>query len=141
MLTNLLYEVEANEIWYYKVRSYNIVRGRKIYKNWSSAVKADIGMQRPGITIEKKVTASGDKYVSLHVSKCDGKYIQVYVGTNIKKLTQVKMPSNDWRKMKSTFNFRYSVGGRKMYFKIRSYGLYNNKKKHSPFSKIKGIKL
>ena len=134
-------KVKANETWYYKIRGCIIINGKKQYGAWSEPVKAAVGMRKPEITLKKEVTPSGEKYVRMRVKKCDGQYIQVYVRTKQKRYNLVRMPNSDWRKMKSTFNFRYSVGGKKMYFRIRSYGTYNNKLIYSPYSDSEGIKL
>jgi len=133
--------IAMGKVYYYKVKAYSTSSGKTTYSQWSEPVKVSKIMQKPMLSLKKAKTSTGDKYIRLSVKKCDGPYVDVYVGIKKNKLIKIKLPVNNWKKMNSTFNFRYSSGGRRMFFRIRSYGRYNGKKVKSPYSDIKSIVL
>ena len=125
-LTYTIKKLKDNKKYYYKVRAYKTIKGKKIYGDYSKILEIKTTPKAPanlkGKRKSKKVTLSWEKskgavsYIVYRSNKKDGKY------TKIGTTKELSFVDND---AKSTY-----------YYKVRAYITVNNKNYYSPYSDI-----
>ena len=120
--------------YYYKVRAYRTVNGKKVYSNYSGVVSAKPALSNPSLTLTagtKKATVKWKKisgssgYEVYRASSKSGKY------TKVKTITKGSTVS--YTNSSLTKNKTY-------YYKVRAYRLVNGKKVYSSYSSVKSVK-
>ncbi|MBQ8198077.1 MAG: M15 family metallopeptidase [Lachnospiraceae bacterium] len=122
----------TGKTYYYKVRAYRKVNGKRVYSDYSAVVAAKASLKKPKIrtvTVEsadtalvkwKKVTGASGYYVYRSTKK-DGKY---------KKAAHIKNGAATEAYVDGQEN------GKTYFYKIRAYRKVKGKKKYSPYSGI-----
>lgn len=129
-------KVTPGKTYYYRIRPYKNVSGKKNYGSYSSIVKVKaapakvtissikVGSKRASITWKKQTDISGyEVYMS---TKKDGGYKKVKM---ISKASTTRYVKTGLTK------------GTKYYFKVRAYKTVNGKKIYGDFSSVKGIRV
>lgn len=130
-------KVSCGKTYYYKIRNYKIVNGKKVYSGYSKVYKVKAVPAATKISklkaSKKKITVSWKK-----VAKADG--YQIYRSTspysNGKKIATVGK--------KTTYTDKYSKKnkikkGVTYYYKVRAYQIVNGKKVYGEFSEVRSV--
>ena len=125
-------EVGLNTKYYYRVRAYRVVEGKKVYGGYSSAKYTKVTLGTPSITVSKngfeeaKVTIKGvtgaagyEIYRSIYKTK---KFTVVKDTTELENVDEIKLNTTN-------------------YYKVRAYIVANGKKYYSKYTSVKSIKL
>lgn len=132
----LVYEDEKCEFatsYYYKVRAYTTVNGKKKYGAYSDVVKGKTSLTKP--TLRKPVPISADT-VLLKWKKVAGAEGYMVYRSEEKKGTYKRVRSVKGEKT-TTCQLSGQENGKTYYYKIRAYRKRNGKKKYSPYSNLK----
>ncbi len=118
-----------NKTYYYKVKSYNIVNGIKVYNEESNIVKVKTKLNKT--TAKVLPYSSSSNKLKISYSKVPGaSYYQIYESTNGKK----------YKLKKTTKSLSYVRSGLKQnkvyYYKVRSYKIYKGKKYYSSYTYV-----
>ncbi len=97
------------------------------------------GMTAPKVKITKGKTGN-IRYLTIHLKKYKGKYVQIYMKKKGKKFKKINLLYNKIKKYKGKFKLQYLGKNQKLYFKVRTYKLKGKKKIYSKYSKVKKIK-
>jgi hypothetical protein len=127
--------VKKGKTYYYQIIPF--VSGYAKGASFSGAVTKKISTYwytAPKVIISKHTSSSGQRYVEITLKKYQGKYAQIqmkkgktYVNLSIKKKTI--------RGYQGKYRLRYYATGKTVQFRIRTYGVRNEKKRYSPYCK------
>lgn len=126
-----LVEASLNKNYYYRVRAYRVIDGKKVYSGYSSLKTAKVTLSTPTIVLAKnelnkvniainEVKGSAGYEVVRSLKKNKGFYV-VGTVTELKYTEEIKL------------NTTY-------YYKVRSYIVVNGKKEYSGYSAVKSVK-
>ena len=125
----------TGKTYYYKVRAYRTVNGKKVYSSYSSVVSAKPNLKAPSIslsTTSKKATTKWSKitgangYEVYRATSKDGSY------SKVKTITSGSTVSHTDSGL---------TKGKTYYYKVRAYRTVNGKKVYSSYSSVKSIKV
>ena len=129
-------KVTPGKTYYYRVRPYKNVSGKKTYGSYSSIVKVKAAPAK--VTISSVKAGAKRASVTWKKQKNISGY-EVYMSTNkdrgYKKVKTISKASTT-RYVKTGL-----TKGKKYYFKVRAYKAVNGKKIYGDFSSAKGIKI
>lgn len=124
----------TGKTYYYKIRAYKNVNGKKVYSSYSKVVSAKASLTTPTVTL-----TSGSKKATVKWKKVSGANgYEIYRATTKNgKYTNIKTIKNN-----STTSYTNSKLASKKgyYYKVRAYINVNGKKVYSSYSSIKYIK-
>ena len=124
----------TGKTYYYKIRAYKNVNGKKVYSSYSKVVSAKASLTTPTVTL-----TSGSKKATVKWKKVSGANgYEIYRATTKNgKYTNVKTIKNN-----STTSYTNSKLSSKKgyYYKVRAYINVNGNKVYSSYSSIKYIK-
>ena len=124
----------TGKTYYYKVRAYRLVNGKKVYSNYS-----DIVSSKPKLTTPTLTLSSGTKKVYVKWNKISGASgYEVYRGTS--KSGTYKRVKTISKGSTSTYTNSGLSSKKGYYYKVRAYKTVNGKKVYSSYSSIKYIK-
>ncbi|WP_455537806.1 fibronectin type III domain-containing protein, partial [Terrisporobacter sp.] len=121
--------------YYYKIRAYKTVDGKKVYGSYSSIVSAKPVLKTPGITL-----IAGSKKATVKWSKVSGSNgYEVYRATSkTGKYSKAKTVT----KGSIVSYINSNLTKRKIYYyKVRAYKTVNGKKVYSSYSTVKSVKI
>jgi len=129
-------KLSAGKTYYFKVKAYKTISGKKKYGSYSSVLTTTTKTKTPSIskvtagkkkaTVKwKKVTGATGYEVYMATSK-NGKYTKIGTTTKNNKVSYTKT------KLKSK---------KKYYFKVRTYRTVEGKKVYSSYSTVKSVKV
>lgn len=127
--------LKTGQTYYYKIRSYNMVNGKKVYSNYSSVVSSIPKLSTPNITL-----SAGSKKAYIKWKKISGasgyeiRRSPNKTGSNAKLITITKGNITSYTNSKLTSKKTY-------YYKVRAYRIVNGKKVYSSYSSTKYIKI
>lgn len=124
--------VKFNKTYYYKIRAYRTVNGKKVYSAWSAVKKQKVQVATPTI---KKVS-TGSFSVTLTWSKCSGANGYVIYRSSSKNGTYKKVNSVSGGS-KVTYKNRNLKSSTTYYYKVRAYRTVKGKKYYGSYSSIK----
>ncbi|XAM41166.1 hypothetical protein TPELB_14770 [Terrisporobacter petrolearius] len=123
----------TGKIYYYKVRSYKLVDGKKVYSNYSDIVSASPKLFTPSVTLSK-----GSKKATVKWKKISGASGYEIYRSNSKSGTYSKVKSIS-RGSTTSYTNSGLTSKKVYYYKIRAYRTVNGKKVYSSYSSIKYI--
>ncbi len=127
--------LKTGQTYYYKIRAYNMVNGKKVYSNYSSVVSSIPKLSTPNITLS---AGSKKAYISWKkISGASGYEIRRSLnktGSNAKLITITKGNTTSYTNSKLTSKKTY-------YYKVRAYRIVNGKKVYSSYSSTKYTKV
>ena len=123
--------LSSNKKYYYKIRAFKIVNGRKYYGYYSSIINGETKVSTPTV----KLSTPKSKSIKVSWNKVSGaKGYEVYRATSKK---------GTYSKRITTSNLNYTntglTKGKTYYYKVRAYKVVNKKKVYSSYSPIKSI--
>ncbi|MCZ2258651.1 InlB B-repeat-containing protein [Sporosarcina sp. G11-34] len=130
-------DLTTGKSYYYKVRSYRTMNGKKVYGSYSSIVSGKPALAKPtGVT----ATKMNSKSIKVSWKKVNGASgFQVYQATskngkykNVKTVTKGSTVSYTNKNLKPRQGY---------YYKVRAYRTVSGKKVYSPFSLVKYCKI
>lgn len=124
--------VKFNTTYYYKIRAYRTVNGKKVYSAWSTVKKQKVQVTAPAI---KKVS-TGSFSVTLTWSKCSGASGYVVYRSSSKNGTYKKV-STVKGGTKVTYKNRNLKSSATYYYKVRAYRTVKGKNYYGSYSAIK----
>ncbi|UEL47597.1 fibronectin type III domain-containing protein [Terrisporobacter hibernicus] len=121
----------TGKTYYYKVRTYRVVNGKKIYSSYSNTVSAKPVLKTPNVTLK-----AGSKKITIKWIKINGaKGYKIYRSTSKNgKYSLIKTTTSS-----SYTNSKLKKGGR-YYYKVRAYRIVNGKTIYGNYSPIKNTK-
>lgn len=121
----------TGKTYYYKVRAYRVVNGKKIYSSYSNTVSAKPVLKTPNVTLK-----AGSKKITIKWIKISGaKGYKIYRSTSKNgKYSLIKTTTSS-----SYTNSKLKKGGR-YYYKVRAYRIVNGKTIYGNYSPIKNTK-
>lgn len=125
----------TGKTYYYKVKAYRLVDGKKVYSSYSDVVSS-----KPKLTIPTVTLSSGTKKAYVKWNKISGASgYEVYRATSKSRTySRVKTVTSG----STTSYTNTSVSSKKgYYYKVRAYRTVDGKKVYSPYSSIKYIKV
>ena len=125
----------TGKTYYYKVRSYKLVDGKKVYSNYSDIVSASPKLFTPSVTLSK-----GTKKATVKWKKISGASGYEIYRSNSKSGTYSKVKSIS-RGSTTSYTNSGLTSKKGYYYKIRAYKTVNGKKVYSSYSSIKSIKV
>ncbi|MFB7141327.1 fibronectin type III domain-containing protein [Gottfriedia sp. NPDC056225] len=124
----------TNKTYYYKVKSYRVVSGKKVYGNYSSVVSAKPIPSVPTNFNATKVSSTSSKVSWSSVSGASG--YEIYRSTSI---------TGSYSLVKSTTSTSYTNSSltkkKTYYYKVRTYRTVGSTKVYSGWTSIKSVKL
>ncbi len=119
--------------YFYKVRAYKVVDGKKVYGDFSSVKKMITKSKAPVINV-KRTTKTKAKLTWKKVTGAEGYEVYMKTGKNgkYKKVTILNAKKVAYTKAKLKKGTKYS-------FKVRTYRKVGNKKIYSEWSKVKSV--
>ncbi|MCC3866126.1 DUF5011 domain-containing protein, partial [Terrisporobacter petrolearius] len=124
----------TGKTYYYKVRAYKVVDGKKQYGNFSQVVSSSPKLFTPSVTLSK-----GSKKATVKWKKISGASGYEIYRSNSKSATYSKVKSVS-RGSTTSYTNRGLTSKKVYYYKIRAYRTVNGKKVYSSYSSIKYIK-
>ena len=125
----------TGKTYYYKVRAYRYVSGKKVYSSYSSIVSAKPSLSKPSLYL-----SAGSKKAYVKWSKISGASgYEIYRASSkngyyskVKTITSGKTTSYTNSKL---------TRGKTYYYKVRAYRYVSGKKVYSSYSSIKYVKI
>ena len=128
--------VKKNTLYYYKILP--VFSQGKEKKDHAKVVSVKtFAYRQPQISVKKKKTTTGKRYLEIKFLKYEGKYADIYMG-EYRKYRKLKFKKKMIKRNHGRYRFRYISSGHIIYMKIRT---YSEKNKKSPWSKAYRIKL
>jgi len=129
-------KLSAGKTYYFKVKAYKTISGKKKYGSYSSVLTTTTKTKTPSIS---KVTA-GKKKATVKWKKVTGATgYEVYMATSKKgKYTKIGTTTKN---SKVSYTKTKLKSKKKYYFKVRTYKTVAGKKVYSSYSSIKSIKV
>ncbi len=93
----------------------------------------------PVFALSRKKNKENQSYIQVKIKKHYGNYVEVWAKLEKGSYKKLKMTQNRLPALKNKLKFKYTVSGKKFYFKIRTYKLQKGKKIYSEMSSGKGI--
>ncbi|SFJ30466.1 Fibronectin type III domain-containing protein [Terrisporobacter glycolicus] len=124
----------TGKTYYYKVRAYKVVDGKKQYGNFSQVVSSSPKLFTPSVTLSKD-----SKKATVKWKKISGASGYEIYRSNSKSATYSKVKSVS-RGSTTSYTNRGLTSKKVYYYKIRAYRTVNGKKVYSSYSSIKSIK-
>ncbi|WP_018592463.1 leucine-rich repeat protein [Terrisporobacter glycolicus] len=125
----------TGKTYYYKVRAYRTVNGKKVYSSYSSVVSVKPSLSKPSITLS---TATKKAYIKWNkISGASG--YEIYRATS-KSGTYSKLKTITSGNTVSYTNSKLT-SQKTYYYKIRAYRVLSGKKVYSSYSSVKSIKV
>lgn len=130
--TEYIDEVALNRRYYYKVRAYRIVDGKKVYSGYSGYKYARVTLGVSNITLSKNSLEES----KVTISKVNGAVgYEIYRSTNKYRWYKLVKDTTDLENIdKLSLNTNY-------YYKVRAYIVANGTKYYGNYSKVKYIRL
>lgn len=98
------------------------------------------GLIAPVFTLKNRQNSRKQKYVQVTLKKYQGTYVEIRAKLKGQKYMRMKLKENRIKKLHGRIKFRYSVSGKRIYFKVRTYRIRKGKKIYSAVSAQKSIK-
>ena len=98
------------------------------------------GLIAPVFTLKNRQNSRKQKYVQVTLKKYQGTYVEIRAKLKGQKYVRMKLKENRIQKLHGCIKFRYSVSGKRIYFKVRTYRIRKGKKIYSAVSVQKSIK-
>lgn len=133
--------VKEKKTYYYRVAAYRMIQGKKIYGVYSAPKKITLKLRAPTISIKKKKSGSGQRYIQIKVKKYRASQVELWVKKGKKSFRRVKLHGVAKKKKTNTINLQYKPEGRKLYIRARIYQKKKNKQYKSYYSKTKRIRI
>lgn len=89
--------------------------------------------------MSRKKNKENQAYIQVKIKKHYGNYVEVWAKLEKGSYKKLKLTQNRLPALKNKLKFKYTVSGKKFYFKIRTYKLQKGKKIYSEMSRGKGI--
>ena len=124
----------TGKTYYYKVRAYKVVNGKRVYGKFSYIVPATPKLQAPTINVK-----SGTKKVTVSWNKVSGAYgYKVYRATSKNGTYYLKKTVTSG----STTSYTNTglTKGKTYYYKVKAYRVVDGKRVYSDYSSVKYIK-
>lgn len=125
----------TGKTYYYKVRAYRVVDGKKVYSNYSNIVSSSPKLSIPSITLSAGVKKAYVKWAK--VSGASG--YQVYRATSKNGTYSLKKTVNNG--LTTSYTNSSLTKGKTYYYKLRAYRTVGGKKVYSSYSSVKSIKV
>ena len=93
----------------------------------------------PVFTLKRKKNKENQSYIQVKIKKHYGNYVEVWAKIEKGSYKKLKLSQNRLPALKNKLKFKYTISGKKFYFKIRTYKLKKGKKIYSKMSNRKGI--
>ena len=93
----------------------------------------------PVFTLKRKKNKENQSYIQVKIKKHYGNYVEVWAKIEKGSYKKLKLSQNRLPALKNKLKFKYTISGKKFYFKIRTYKLQKGKKIYSKMSNRKGI--
>ena len=98
------------------------------------------GLMAPVFTLKNRQNSRKQKYVQVTLEKYHGTYVEIRAKLKGQKYVRMKLKENRIKKLHGCIKFRYTVFGKRIYFKVRTYQIRKGKKIYSAVSAQKSIK-
>lgn len=131
-------KIKRLEVNYYRIRPYCIQNGKRTYGKYSSIKSAMVKQKEPSYLLTRKITSQGISYIHLVMKKWSDSCLAIWVKSRKKGYVRIPLSQPNIKKNKGIYNFKYSKGKGKLYFKICTYKKGKKGITYS-YSKIKGI--
>ena len=93
----------------------------------------------PVFTLKRKKNKENQSYIQVKIKKHYGNYVEVWAKIEKGSYRKLKLTQNRLPALKNELKFKYTISGKKFYFKIRTYKLQKGKKIYSKMSSGKEI--
>jgi len=118
--------------YYYKVRAYRVIGGKKYYGPYSYVLSTKIVLPAGKISLEP----SASNAIRINITKVDATGYEIYRSTNAK---------TGFKKIKTTtaltFNNTALATNKTYYYKVRPYKMISGKKVYGKYSPVVGLKI
>lgn len=132
--------VQRGKTYYYKLFVKNENSMNNVIAD-SRVLKVTIDeLCQPTIKLSRGTTSNGQKYVQIRLKKSEGKYAQIWMKDK-KVFQRLKVKEKTIQSYKRKYRLSYKVGGKTLFFKVRTYRIENGKKVYSKYSKVMKIKI
>lgn len=133
--------VKQKHTYYYRVTAYRMIQGEKIYGAVSKPVKITVKLKAPLISLKKKKSTEGRRYIQIKVKKWRVSQVELWVKRGKKPFQKISLHGVGKRKKNDTINLQYKPEGKKIFIRARI--VQNGKKKRykSYYSKTKRIRI
>lgn len=128
--------LKTGQVYYFKMRSYKNVNGKKIYGAFTGTLSAT-----PSLLVPKNfsVESSARGNAKLKWTESTGaQYTSIYLYHPSTKRTTWKA---DVKKGTSSYTFKKLTSGKRYYYRIRSYRYVDGKKVFSRFSNVESVEI
>ena len=134
--------VKQNKKYYYKITMQHKI-GDQICESALSTVAAYAvyRLKEPKITVKKKITKDGIRYLQIDLKNMSGTNMELYVKQGSKKYKKVKLQSDALKDHKKNLKIQYTMKNVKLKLKLRTCKRYKGKKVFSPYSKEVSLKV
>lgn len=85
----------------------------------------------PVLTVQRKKTPDGQRFLRITLQKYQGRYADIYIRKNNKKYTLLQLKNDNIKKQKKTFDLRYTF--RKATIGIKVQTFQNKKRSNGSF--------
>lgn len=127
--------LSKNKTYYYKIRSYVIVGGKKRVSPLSTSITGKTALARPTLKSVKRISKSQAKLSWAKTVSADG--YQIYRSVSNTRSFQLLRTTYNYKSLSITN--KKLVTGKTYYYKIRAYSNVGGVRKYSRFSTIKKI--
>lgn len=133
--------VKEKHTYYYRVAAYRIVQGRKVYGVNSNPQKIKVKLRAPVISLKKKKSGSGQRYIQIKIRKKRVSQVELWVKKGKKPFRRMKLHGVAKKKKTNTINLRYKPEGKKLHVRARIIQKKKKKRYKSYYSKTKRIRI